>query len=339
MELCRDTRLILSCLLIGASCTAIAQSDPILPPPAYDQAPPAPLVAPPPARDLAASRGATVARVPGAMPLRIHRARIAGIDADLLAEGRQLYRDLLRAKRAAARKDQLGLRLALADADQVIRQLYRPGTARALLQQSDVIREDLALARKPIDKTLWLPLKAELETVQPALQGKRLQAARSAVARGIGAAAANDRKAAGAALDDLEQTLQHRYVLLPLGRVRNDLRAANNALYPLPPDWNAVYEALDSALANMRWVSTDQADSWMEAYLSAVKATRWFSKRPEKARRWLVITAQRLQGLKWGQDLSKRALALAQQKRRPSMDALYDLADAIADHISAIGEP
>lgn len=339
MELCRDTRLILSCLLMGTACTAIAQNAPIQPLPAYDRAPPAPQVAPPPARDLTSNQGTTVIRGPAGVPLRIHRARISGIEADLLAEGRQLYRDLLQAKRAAARKDQLGLQLALADADQVIRQLYRPGSVRALLQQSDVIREDLALAGKPIDKILWLPLKAELETVQPALQGKRLQAARSAVARGIGAAANNDRKAAAAALDDLEQTLQHRYVLLPLGKVRNDLRAANNALYPLPPDWNAVYEALESALANMRWVSTDQADSWMEAYLSAVKATHWFSKRPEKARRWLIITAQRLQGLKQGQDLSKRALALARQKRRPSMDALYDLTDAIADRISAIGEP
>ena len=325
-------------LLLGGLCVSVAQANPGAPASPYSQAQPTPEVAPPPARDFGASQ-ATL-REPG--PAGIHtmerRSRVSGINAAVLDKGRALYKSLLLALHASQRQDLIGLRLSLHDADNIVQSLYRPTEVHSLVQQSDIIREDLKHGGKTIGKQLWLPLRAELETIRVELPVERYRAAAAAIARGAAAADKGDKAGANAALDQVEQALVQQYVLLPLATIRGDLRAANDALNPQPPYWKGISEALQSALDSVRWVTTAQADDWMSAYMSAVEAVKSFPYRPDVAHRWLVLTAERLQGLPGGKDLAARTLALAQGKR-PSFDALYNLTDNIAAHISTVGNP
>lgn len=333
-----DLKTLSRALLLSGLSVSVAQATAGDPAVADRQVPPTPQVAPPPPRDFATpSASAHEPDTAGIHTLERMR-RVKGISAAVLDKGRELYKNLLLAQHAAQKHDLIDLRLGLHDADRIVRAQYRPTAVRALIQQADIIRENLKHSGKTIDKGLWLPMRAELETIRVELPVERYRAASGALARGAEAAGKGDKSGANAALDQVEQALVQEYVLLPLTKIRADLRAADNALDPQPPYWKGVDEALQSALDSIRWVTTEQADSWMSAYLSAVEAVKAFPYRPDVAHRWLQVTARRLQGLTGGKALAGKILNLAQGKR-PSLDALYDLTDNIAAHISAVGNP
>jgi hypothetical protein len=325
-------------LLLSGLCISVAQAMPDVQAPSYSQPSPAPRLAPQPVRDFAAQQARLREPGPSGEQTLERMQRVRGISANALDKGRALYKNLLLALNAARRHDQLDLRLGLNNADNIVQGLYRPARVRALMRQSDIIRENLRHGGKHIGKGLWLPLQAELDTIRVTLPVERYREAKAALARGAEAAGKGDKAGANAALDDVERSLVQQYVLLPLAEIRGDLRAADNALDPEPPYWQGVGEALQSALDSIRWVTTAHADNWMSAYMSAVEAVQTFPYRPRVAHRWLQVTAQRLQGIPGGKDLASRAQTLAQGPR-PSFDDLYNLSDNIAAHISEIGNP
>ncbi|MCP5304761.1 MAG: YfdX family protein [Chromatiaceae bacterium] len=305
----------------------------------YETPPPAPALSVPPAKDFASNAGTAVSEqdVAGVKTIESEQP-VEGIDSETLGKARALYKNLLLALRAAEQHDNIDMRLGLNNANRIVDSLYTSSALQALMQQSAIIREDLKRSGKTLDKGLWLPLQAELETFRVALPVKRYQATKSAIDKGVAAAQAGDKSKVRAALDTIEQSVVRHFTLLPLATIRADLRAADDAVDPAPPYWPGVHEALRSALASIRWVTTVGANDWISAYTDAVKAIKTAPENPDQARGWLRSVAARLQGLSGAGDLANTARGLSISDPL-SPDALYDLVDAIGAHVSAAGSP
>lgn len=322
-------------LLLSAFCIAAAQAAPPEPqsPQGYETQPPAPQLAEPPAKDFASDAKASVTEQEDAGVKVVKTSRpLAGVSADTLAMARKLYRNLLQMKDAAERQDEIDAHIALNSANDALDALYSPSAIRALRQQSAIIREDLKREGKTIDDKLWLPLQAELETFRVSLPVERYKAAASALERGAAAAQNGDKRGATTALDEIEESVERRYALLPLGTIRSDLRSAQNAFEPDPPYWHGITEAMDSALASIQWVTTVDANGWISAYTSALSAIDALPADPDDARQWLRTTAASLQGFPEARDVSDRARRLSQDEHL-SADAVHTLIDDIAGHL------
>ncbi len=298
--------------------------------------PPAPQQAEPPAKDFASDAKTSVKAQEDAGVKVVETSRpLAGVSADTLATARKLYRNLLRAQDAAERQDDIDVHIALNSANDTLDALYTPSAMQALRQQSAIIREDLKREGKPIDDELWLPLQAELDTFRISLPAERYKAATSAVGRGAAAAQNGDKTKAVAALDEIEDSLERRYALLPLGTIRGDLRSAQNALEPDPPYWHGIAEAMASALTSIHWVTTVEANGWISAYTSALSAIEALPADPDAARQWLRTTATHLQDFPQARDVADRASRLSQDNHL-TPDALQALIDDIAAHLQTI---
>lgn len=207
-----------------------------------------------------------------------------GIIDHTLQSAHTLYRDMLRARRAARAHNALDARMALDDADRTLDQLFTPTELSTLMQQSAVIREDLKDPSHTPDPHLWLPLKAELTRIRVALPRDRVNRANQAIHAGTRAASKGDRAGVYASVGDLEQALGYRFELIPLRRIRADLNSANAAMLTDPPRWQGVYEAVESALGSIRWVSDVHARGWISAYQHAADAVDELGHDPARAR-------------------------------------------------------
>lgn len=258
---------------------------------------------------------------PGAELVTSARAPVAGVSHRALALGREVYSDLVRLQDAARRRDEIDTRLALNDASRVLGSFYDSDATRALQQQAAIIRRDLAREGAEPGPGLWLPLKAELDHAEILAPAEDVQRAKQAVAEGRAAAAEGDRGKAGQRLRALEDVLDYRWALLPLGQIRGDIRSAEMALSPEPPYWKGIAEAAGSALAAVRWVTTTDASGWLSAYDDAVDARLALPEDPAQARVHLRQAAENLQSLAGAGGLAQEARRLADQPT-PDVDGV-----------------
>lgn len=259
-----------------------------------------------------------------------------GISVDTLDKAKTLYRNLQMAEKAADQHDEINVRLGLSDAKSILDAMYEPSSIRHLTHLTAEIRAQLGKTREPIDRELWLPLQAELDHYRISLPADRYDAAKRAVVVGETASRFNNRDKAQAAVSQVEDIVARHVTLLPLDKIRGDLRAADNALYPDPPYWRGISEAMRSALASIDKRTTTETDSWTTAYLSAVEAIKAIPAEPDLSRQWLRSAAAHLRGLKDGTELAITARRLSESDQ-PSVGPLYDLIDGIGAHVTTIG--
>jgi hypothetical protein len=249
------------------------------------------------------------------------QAPLGQVSSAALAQGREVYRDLRRVSRAAARHDEIDTKLALNDASRVMDTFYEPAAARALRQQTAIIRDDLAEEGAAPEPGLWLPLEAELDRALIGVPAEHRVRAKKAVQEGRTAAAKGDRKGAGEQLQVLEEELDYHWGLLPVSKIRGDLHSAEMALNPNPPYWKGIEEAMTSALSTVRWVTTSEASGWLSAYEDAVSARNLLPGNAAAARSALQRVAANLKGLTGAASLAKKAQKLAGEAQ-PAPDSV-----------------
>lgn len=252
----------------------------------------------------------------------------AGIATHTLSSARTLYRDLLAARRAARSHNTLDTRLAIGEATRLLDNLYNPTQVSSLMRESAVIREDLRDTSHAPDPHLWLPLEADLTRIRVQIPTDRMHQASAAIHTGARAASRGDRQAVGTALDMLETALGYRFALMPIRRIRGDLESAQAAMYTAPPRWRGVSEAIDSALASVRWVTDIHAHGWLSAYQHAADALAELGHHPHRARQALARIPGDLYAWPQGTSVSSRARHLA---ANPSLteSQVYELLDQI----------
>jgi hypothetical protein len=289
-----------------------------------------PLAAAPPYRDLptkdlpppgTAQHSQVVA---GGETIDETQAPLGQVSSEALAQGREIYRDLRRVLRAAARRDEIDTKLALNDASRVLDAFYEPAAARALRQQTAIIREDLTDEGAAPAQGLWLPLEAELDQALIDVPAEHRARAKKAVQESATAAAKGNRKGARQHLEVLEEELDYHWGLLPVGKIRGDLQSAAMALNPNPPYWKGIEEAMLSALSAVRWVTTSKATGWLNAYEDAVNARSLLPGHAAAARSALQRVAAALDGLSDAVPLAREAHELARQTQ-PAPDSVEAL--------------
>jgi hypothetical protein len=265
------------------------------------------------------------------------QAPLPGISQQTLALGREVYKDLMRVQRAAWRHDSIEARLALNDASRILDSFYEPAALRALRQQVDIIRLDLTKEGGRPEPGLWLPLKAELDQASIAVPTDHLNRAKQAVEEGQAAAATGDVKTAQQRLRVVEDVLDYRWSLLPLGKVRDDVNSAETALNVDPPYWKGAEQAMRSALAAVRWITTTDATGWLSAYEAAVDARFLLPKDPQGAQAALKRVASNLNELPDAAGLAKEARGLSAEQR-PSVEAVEALISGLRTGLPHAGE-
>lgn len=248
----------------------------------------------------------------------------SGIINHTLKSAHTLYRDMLRARRAARTHNTLDARMALSDADRVLDELFTPTQLSTLMHESAVIREDLKDTSHDPDPHLWLPLQAELTRLRVELPNDRVHRASQAIHAGTRAASKGDRAGVVASVDDLEKALGYRFALIPLRRIREDLDSANAAMLTDPPRWQGVYEAVESALGSIRWVSDMHARGWISAYQHAADAVDELGHDPARARASLLAVTRDLYAWPQGAPVIAQARRLAETPRLNEAQ-LFDL--------------
>jgi len=252
------------------------------------------------------------------------QATMGDVSRQALAQGREVYKDLRRALRAAGRRDEIDTRLALNDASRVLDTFYEPAAARALRRQTAIIRQDLADEGPEPEPGLWLPLEAELDQALIEAPAEHRARAKKAAQEGRAAAAKGDRKAARQRLEVLEDELDYRWGLLPLSKIRGDVHSAEMALNPDPPYWRGIEEAMTSALQAVHWVTTTEAAGWLSAYEAAVNARYLLPGNAAGARSALQRTAANLDRIQNAALLAKEAHKLASEAH-PKLESVEAL--------------
>ena len=265
------------------------------------------------------------------------KAPVSQVSSAALAQGREVYRDLRRVSRAAARHDEIDTKLALNDASRVLDNFYEPAAARALRQQTAIIREDLADEGATPEPGLWLPLEAELDKALIEVPAEHRAQAKKAVQAGRAAAAKGDRKGVRQHLEVLEKELDYRWGLLPVSKIRGDLHSAEMALSPNPPYWKGIEEAMTSALSAVRWVTTSEAGGWLSAYEDAMSARNLLPGNAAAARSALQRVAVNLKGLTEAGPLAKKAQELASETK-PAPDSVEALMRSLRAGLPKAGE-
>jgi hypothetical protein len=267
-----------------------------------------------PTKDLPPVGAAEASRVvAGGETIDEVKVPLGQVSSEALAQGREVYRDLRRVSRAVARHDEIDTKLALNDASRILDTFYEPAAARALRQQTAIIRDDLADEGAAPEPGLWLPLEAELDRALIGVPAEHRTCARKAVQDGRTAAAKGDRKGAGQQLQVLEDELDYHWGLLPVSKIRGDLHSAEMALSPNPPYWKGIEEAMTSALSAVRWVTTSEASGWLSAYEDAVSARNLLPGNATAARSALQRVAVNLKGVTDAAPLAKKAQKLASE--------------------------
>ncbi len=288
------------------------------------------LAAAPPYRDLPSkdlppvdAAGVTHVAAGGEIITQV-QAPLGDVSHQALAQGREVYKDLQQALRAAGRRDEIDSRLALNDASRVLDTFYEPAAARALRQQTAIIRQDLADEGTKPEPGLWLPLEAELDHALIEAPAEHRARAKQAVREGAAAAAKGDRKAARQRLEVLEDELDYRWGLLPLSKIRGDVHSAEMALNPDPPYWKGIEEAMTSARQAVHWVTTTEATGWLSAYEAAVNARYMLPGNAAGARSALQRAAADLDGIRNAALLAKEAHKLASEPQ-PNLESVEAL--------------
>jgi hypothetical protein len=296
-----------------------------------------PVAAAPPDQDLPPGDTAEFSQVTaGGETITQVQSPLGQVSRRALAQGREVYKDLQRALRAAGRHDEVDTRAALSDANRVLDAASEPASAQALRRQTAVIRQDLADEGAKPKPGLWLPLEAELDQALIAAPAEHRLRAKQAVREGRAAAAEGDRRGARRHLEMLEDELDYRWGLLPLSRIRSDVHSAEMALNPDPPYWQGIEEAMRSALEAVRWVTTAEATGWLSAYEAAVDARYRLPDDAAGGRSALQRAARDLDGLPNAALLAREAHQLASQAQ-PSPASVEALIRGLRAGLSGAG--
>lgn len=247
----------------------------------------------------------------------------------ILVLGRQVYADLQQARQAALNRQAGALRAALNSARENLAQLSLPPALMALKAQTQIVANNLADPTRPVDAGLWIPIDAELKAVSLYLAPENRAQAQVAAGAGRVAAAQGDRKLAGVQLNLLVSLLSHEVGAFPLQRVRADMQSAWSSASLPQPYWKGVLEAVQSALAEVHWVTGVNARPLLSAYTDATNAYVLWPQRKQSAIDYLGRAQQALSALPDGAGLAADAHRLMEKN---------NLGDADIKHlITAIG--
>ncbi|MEJ2404168.1 MAG: hypothetical protein P8171_07745 [Candidatus Thiodiazotropha sp.] len=239
---------------------------------------------------------------------------VPNINRGTVKQAQALYRNLQQIRSAASERNAIGVREGLRQAQDRLAELYMPTSLRKLRQQSYRLRQTLLHDRVVLGGGLWLPLRAELQRVSMVIPAVNYRAANAAIDRGLAATREASNIKAQKALDDFESIVAQDYALIPLNKIKGDLRSAENAMTPAPIYWRGVSEAIESALAQIRWVSTEQAEGMISAYMNAVDALSALPADPHTARGDLMRTSASLRDMPVAQEFAQRANTLARSR-------------------------
>lgn len=249
----------------------------------------------------------------------------------VLAEGRETYSDLQQALTAIRDKRTLNLRLALSDARKKLGVVGTPPAERAVLGQLSIIENDLAAGTAPPDPTLWKTLEDELQALladTPELGSKAREAIRSAKV----ALAGGDRAVARDQLAVLRSILEYRFDVFPLESVQEDVDSAWRAASLPDPLWEGVQQAVQSAAAQMRWLSWPASYGLLKAYFFAAHAALLLPSNEAEARQSLHQAAITLSEQPEAGSLTVTAETLTREKHLRTED-IGALIDGIRRHI------
>jgi hypothetical protein len=241
---------------------------------------------------------------------------IPGVATGTLARGRHVVADLKLALQSAQQQNSRNARWAINDAHALLESFDTDAARQDLRRQIDLIRQQIANTGKPLPANLWLPIEAKLDHAVVGLPRGQIGVAQDAVHAGRLAAGANDRKALAGKLDILENVLDYRVGILPLAKIRGDVRSAEMSLQVQPIYWRGVIEAMKSALSRLEWVTGVQASGWLVADEAALAAQDALAAHdPARAHSELARVARSLQGMPNASRVAHDANELAKAPR------------------------
>jgi hypothetical protein len=176
----------------------------------------------------------------------------------LMAQGRDVYRDLVRSRAAVRDREATNLSVALGEARETLRRLATGWEAAGLRAELEALRADLRDGSKPPNSDLWTAFVAEIDAAYGEQPPEQIVEARQALLSGREAAGRGDRAAAGHALDVVFSTPGVGDGVFPLEAVRKDVDVAFKAAVRNPTDWEAALNAIDSALTQIQWLRPDK---------------------------------------------------------------------------------
>jgi hypothetical protein len=176
----------------------------------------------------------------------------------LMAQGRDVYRDLIKSRAAVRDREATNLSVALGEARDTLRRLATSWEAAGLRAQLKALRADLRDGSKPPNSDLWSAFVAEIDAAYGVQPPEQIVKAREALLSGREAAGRGDRAAAGHALDAVFSTPGIGDGVLPLDAVRQDVAIAFKAAIRTPTDWDGALKAIDSALTQIQWLRPDK---------------------------------------------------------------------------------
>jgi hypothetical protein len=256
-------------------------------------------------------------------------------DSDrLLALGRQVYADLQQARGAALNRQAGQLRAALESARAKITLLSLPPALVTLKAQMQIIANNLADTSRPVDADLWIPIDAELDKVSLYLAPENQVQAHIAAKAGRLAAVKGDRQMAGVQGELLVSYLQQTMGAFPLRPVSADIQSAWSSASLPQPYWKGALEAVQSALAEVRWVAGANADALLSAYTDTVNAYVLWPQRRQSAINSLGKAQSALSALPGGAGLAADVRAVM-EKNNLGDDDIRHLVDAISRRIDS----
>lgn len=255
----------------------------------------------------------------------------ADFAAQVLAEGREIYADLQEAQIGIRDKHLLDVRLALSDARKKLNVLGTPPAVRAVLGQLSIIEQDMSDRDAAPDPAVWDTLENELQSL-PADSTEIRAEAKKAVRAARTAMGSGDRALAREHVATLRSILEYRFDVFPLESVQEDVASAWRAASFPDPRWDGIRQAVESATAQMRWLSRPNAHGLLTAYFAVARAALLLPGNEPEARRNLRQAVAGLSERPGAESLAATAEALAGNKHLKSED-IAALADSIGRQI------
>jgi len=190
----------------------------------------------------------------------------------LITMGRMVYADLQSARQAALNRNAMLLRIDLQQVREALHRLQMPPKMMALEAQLTVIENDLKDRSKGLDADLWVPIEAEIDDVLTYVPDDMKAGTRQAIHKARRAAGRGDRAAVSRQLDVVTSSLEYSLVMFPLHKVWLDIRNAEDSANLPRPDWTGALEAIQRAMASIRWYTKVPIHGLLTAYNAVINA-------------------------------------------------------------------
>lgn len=193
-------------------------------------------------------------------------------DTYLLAQGKEVYAQLLIAQQAALNKNKAGFSTALDMARDALDKVQVPAQVLALDKQLGIIKQDLGKQGDKLSSDLWIPVEAQLRDALVFSSDTIISNAAASAQQGVEAARNNDSNGVKAALDEVVDASTYNLGVFPLSKVKGDLDSAAAAANNDQPYWPGALEAVQSALATFHWYEQVPSHGLLKAYTDTVNA-------------------------------------------------------------------